>query len=215
MAIYENLQAPEPAFEAVNTTHYAETKLAVDAINTLEVKGRAPKTGYSRSQFGNGWADMGACDTRNIILQRDLVPITIDDNGCRVVRGVLRDPYTGSEINFIRGEDTSSLVQIDHMVALSDAWQKGAQNLSETDRIRFANDGLNLLAVDGPANRKKGDGDAATWLPANKSYRCQYVARQIAVKLKYHLWVTAAEKDAIKRVLNKCPDQRLPQESRQ
>lgn len=213
-AVYSSFQTPEPAFETVNTIQQAETELASEAVNNLDVKGRAPKTGYSRSQFGDGWAGIGACDTRNLILQRDLVPAVLDESGCHVVRGVLRDPYTGSEIQFIRGKTTSSLVQIDHVVALSDAWQKGAQSLGEAERINFANDSLNLLAVDGPANRNKGDGDAATWLPSNKAYRCQYVARQIAVKLKYRLWVTAAEKNAIKRVLNKCPDQRLPQESR-
>lgn len=133
-------------------------------------------------------------------------------NGCWVMRGKLLDPYTSKEINFQRGAQTSGLVQIDHVVALSDAWQKGAQQLSYETRNRFANDPLNLLAVDGKANQDKSDGDAATWLPPNKSYRCRYVARQIAVKAKYHIWVTSAEKDAMKRQLQKCPAQVLPVE---
>jgi hypothetical protein len=103
-------------------------------------------------------------------------------------------------------------VQIDHVVALSDAWQKGAQAIEFSDRVVFANDPLNLLAVDGPANQKKGDSDAASWLPSNRQFRCQYVARQIAVKQKYSLWVTEAEKAAMKRVLNGCGEQRLPVE---
>ena len=74
----------------------------------------------------------------------------------------------------------------------------------------FANDPLELLAVDARANRAKGDGDAATWLPPNKSFRCSYVARQVAVKTKYRLWVTQAEKNAIGRVLATCPGQKLP-----
>lgn len=93
-----------------------------------------------------------------------------------------------------------------HVVALSDAWQKGAQQLSAGDRITFANDPLNLLAVDGPANQAKGDGDAATWLPPSRSYWCPYTARQVEVKSKYHLWVTQAEHDKIKEILSDCLD---------
>lgn len=209
-AYYDSQRAPEPAFETVNSVQVADTELATAALERLEVKGRAPKTGYSRSQFGDGWADFGTCDTRNLILKRDLAPTKIDVDGCSVLSGALRDPYTGEQVQFARGSTTSSLVQIDHVVALSDAWQKGAQGLSAQRRLEFANDGLNLLAVDGPANRNKGDGDAATWLPANKAYRCQYIARQVAVKTKYKLWVTPAERDAMDRVLSKCPAQRLP-----
>jgi hypothetical protein len=96
------------------------------------------------------------------------------------------------------------------VVALSDAWQKGAQQLTVEQRYQLANDPLNLLAVDGQANNNKSDADAATWLPPNKNYRCQYIARQIAVKQKYTLWVTTAEHDAMLRVLQGCPDQVLP-----
>ena len=91
-----------------------------------------------------------------------------------------------------------------------DAWQKGAAQWPAGKRLAFANDPLNLLAVDAGTNRSKGDGDAATWLPPNKSYRCAYVARQVAVKAKYGLWVTAAERDAMVRVLSTCPGMRLP-----
>ena len=175
---------------------------AIEALETLEVKGRAPKTGYSRAQFGDGWQKQGLCDTRNIILERDMTETVVDDN-CKVQSGILNDPYTGTVINFERGVD-SNAVQIDHVVALSDAWQKGAQQLDVANRIKLANDPLNLLAVDGPTNQQKSDGDAATWLPPNKSFRCQYVARQVAVKYKYRLWVTAAEKTTIATVLERC-----------
>ncbi len=87
---------------------------------------------------------------------------------------------------------------------------KGAQLLTRQLREQFSNDPLNLLAVEGRANQTKGDGDAATWLPSNKSFRCTYVARQVAVKYKYSLWVTLAEHDAINRVLQSCPTQKLP-----
>jgi uncharacterized protein DUF1524 len=182
---------------------------AVQALNELAVKGRAPKTGYERTQFGDGWATVDGCDTRNIILHRDLKNVAANDK-CQVVSGVLDDPYTGETIQFKRGASTSDDVQIDHVVALSDAWQKGAQQLSPEVRKQLANDPLELLAVDGPANMQKSDGDAATWLPPNKAFRCQYVARQIAVKKKYNLWVTTAERDAMARVLAACPGQDVP-----
>lgn len=183
--------------------------LAVQALEKLVVKGRAPKTGYAREQFGDGWQSMNGCDTRNIILARDLTGVKVND-ACQVVSGILHDPYTAKIINFQRGLATSGAIQIDHVVALSDAWQTGAQQLSFERRVTFANDPLELLAVDGPANQQKGDGDAATWLPPNKHFRCQYIARQIAVKIKYELWVTAAEKQAMQRILATCPSQALP-----
>jgi hypothetical protein len=182
---------------------------AAKVLDELKVNGRAPQTGYTRTQFGDGWARVSGCDTRNIILNRDLKNAVVD-NECKVISGTLQDPYTGKTIEFMRGADTSDDVQIDHVVALSDAWQKGAQQLSYEQRVQFANDPLELLAVDGQANQQKSAGDAATWLPLNKAFRCQYVARQIAVKKKYTLWVTQAEKDAILRVLAACPGQALP-----
>ena len=182
---------------------------AIDALNKLAIKGRAPKTDYAREQFGANWVVSGGCDTRNIILNRDLKSAVVDKK-CDVISGVLNDPYTGKIIQFKRGSDTSSAVQIDHVVALSDAWQKGAQQFTSEKRIQLANDPLELLAVSGPANLQKSDGDAATWLPSNKSFRCPYVARQIAVKQKYSLWVTTAEHDAIKSILDNCPNQLLP-----
>ena len=187
---------------------------ALDVLATLPVKGRAPKTGYSRDQFGPAWADVdhNGCDTRNDMLHRDLTALTLKPGtrDCVVLTGVLNDPYTAAAIHFLRGNATSAAVQIDHVVALSDAWQKGAQQLSPAQRLSLANDPLNLLAVDGPANQSKSDGDAATWLPPNKSYRCNYVARQISVKSSYGLWVTQAEHDAMARVLSDCPGALAP-----
>jgi hypothetical protein len=172
-------------------------------VAKLAVKGRAPKTGYERSQFGNGWQVVNGCDVRNIILARDLTNEVVDSE-CNILSGILTDPYTGEAINFTRGKTTSDDVQIDHVVALSDAWQKGAQQLTYKERVAFANDPLNLLAVDGKANQQKSDADAATWLPANKSFRCEYVQRQVKVKIKYSLWVTMAERATIVRILSAC-----------
>lgn len=186
---------------------------AVTLLEGLEVKGRAPKTGYDRQQFGQRWSDdvtvdggHNGCDTRNDILRRDLVDLEFKPGtrDCVVLRGILHDPYTGKDIPFARGQGSSEAVQIDHVVSMSNAWQTGAQQLSPEERANFANDPLNLLAVDGPANQNKGSGDAATWLPPVKNFRCAYVSRQIEVKARYRLWVTQPEKDAMLAVLSRC-----------
>ena len=180
------------------------TALALAA--SLPVKGRAPKTGYHRSQFGTGWRDTdhNGCDARNDALHRDLRDVVMrGGSSCVVARGVLDDPYTGDVINFVRG--TTRVVDIDHMVSLSDAWQTGAQQMSPSQRVELANDPLNLQPTGTRINEAKGDGDAATWLPPNRAYRCTYVARQAAVKAKYGLWTTSAERDAMVRILQTCP----------
>jgi hypothetical protein len=185
---------------------------ALAQLQTLPVKGKSPLTGYDRTgDFGHAWIDVdhNGCDTRNDILARDLTSVD-RPQGCRVSTGILDDPYTGRVIAFVRGEKTSTLVQIDHLVPLANAWQTGAQKLTQEQRIDLANDPLELLAVNGSSNESKGDGDAATWLPPQKSFRCAYVARQVAVKAKYRLWVTSAEKAAIVRVLSACPGQPAP-----
>ena len=187
---------------------------AASVLSTLPVKGRAPKTGYSRDQFGQAWADVdrNGCDTRNDILKRDLTEIVykVKTQNCVVASGILVDRYSGETINFVRGNVTSMEVQIDHVVALSNAWQTGAFKLTVLQRTALANDPMNLFAVKGRLNSQKGDGDAATWLPPLKSFRCAYVAQQIAVKAKYSLWVTAPEKEAMLRILTACPKQLLP-----
>jgi hypothetical protein len=192
----------------------ASTKTAAMVLETLAVKGRAPKTGYDRAQFGPAWSDVdrNGCDTRNDILNRDLTSIVYKPGtrDCVVFSGTLVDPYSGEQISFLRGVDTSSDVQIDHVVALSNAWQTGAFKLTYEKRLAFANDPVNLLAVKGRLNSQKGDGDAATWLPPRKEIRCAYVAQQIVVKAKYGLWVTAPEKAAMVGLLSKCPGFKAP-----
>lgn len=198
------------------TTFVAESEVSASAtLASLPVKGRAPKTGYSRAAFGQTWADVdrNGCDTRNDMLKRDLTEIVFKakTQNCVVLSGILQDRYSGEKINFLRGNVTSMEVQIDHVVALSNAWQTGAFKLSMAQRTALANDPINLFAVKGRLNSQKSDGDAATWLPPVKSFRCTYVAHQIAVKAKYSLWVTAPEKEAMVRILAACPKQVLPQ----
>jgi hypothetical protein len=183
---------------------------ALVALNNLEVKGRAPKTGYARSQFPH-WSDpdRNGCDARNDTLKRDLTNITYKagTRDCKVIAGQLLDPFSGKVITF---STTKVVIDIDHVVALSNAWQTGAAYFDKSKRTQIANDPLNLLAVDSKLNRQKGDGDAATWLPPYKAFRCEYVARQVAVKAKYGLWVTKPEKVAIDKILSTCVGQKLP-----
>lgn len=186
---------------------------ALEALLALPIRAEGPQDGYDRALFGPAWTDnvgvslgRNGCDTRNDILKRDLVYISLEPatKECTVRTGTLHDPYTGTEIFFRRGADTSSQVQIDHIVALSDAWKKGARDLDDEQRRNLANDPRNLQAVHGPTNQSKGDSDAAEWLPPDSSYHCEYVSRQVEVKTVYELWVTQEEHDAIARVLAAC-----------
>ena len=183
---------------------------AATLLSTLEVKGRAAKSGYSRAQFPH-WSDLdrNGCDSRNETLKRDLTQLVFKagTRDCKVLAGVLQDPFSNKNLVFTSKKST---IDIDHVVSLANAWQTGAAYFDKSKRMELANDPLNLIATDARLNRQKGDGDAATWLPPYKPYRCEYVARQIAIKAKYSLWVTAPEKDAMRVVLDSCPGQKIP-----
>lgn len=195
--------------ENYQTSSDADGPLALTVLEKLEVKGRAPKTGYSRDQFYDTWPKENGCNLRQRILKRDFGDTAVlDSDNCTVISGKFYEPYTGEMMEFKEKAQISKGIQIDHIVALSDAWQKGAQYKDKSVRFEIATDPLNLIAADASANMQKSDGDAATWLPKNKSFRCQYVSRQISVKYKYALWVSSAEKDAMKKVLEKCPNER-------
>ena len=205
-----NPQSYDTVFTPVENTGAEEltfnsSLLATEVLEKLEVKGRAPKTGYARTEFYDGWPIIDGCSLRQRILKRELGDTAILD-GCDVIAGEFDEPYIG-EHRILKNKSDVAKIQIDHVVALSDAWQKGAQYKDYETRNAIATDPLNLLAVDGAANEQKSDGDAATWLPKNKKFRCQYVARQVSVKFKYGLWVTEAEKQAILKVLTNCPNE--------
>lgn len=195
---------------ASNSAHEVGGGTVVAALGLLQVKGRAPMTGYERARFGPAWldADRNGCDTRNDILGQYLQSITLEDNGCVVATGDYDDPYTGVRIDYWQGH--GALIDIDHVVSMGNAWATGAAGWDIKKRAAFANDPLNLLPADAGANRQKGDGDAATWLPPNRSFRCSYVSRQVAVKTKYDLSVTGPERTSIEGVLTSCPDESLP-----
>jgi hypothetical protein len=209
--LHDARRTPDRDIHCATCPRRTASQTAFTAVATLRVKGRAPMTGYDRDQFGQAWLDTNrnGCDTRNDILTRDLTARTT--RNCVVESGTLDDPYTGTRIGFVRGN--GDLVDIDHVVALGNAWATGAAGWDIRKRAALANDPMNLLAVDAGANRQKGDGDAATWLPSSKRYRCAYVARQVAVKAKYGLWATGPERQAMARVLSGCPGQGLPPDS--
>lgn len=192
----------------------ASSGSALDVLATLPVQAATSLSGYSRDAFGPAWADVdkNGCDTRNDILARDLTGIT-RPGSCTVTAGTLTSAYSGAVVTFTRGEKTSPLVQIDHVVSLADAWTTGAQTLTADQRRSLANDPLNLQAVEGTLNEAKSNLDAAGWLPPLAGYRCTFVARQIAVKNAYGLWVTPAEKAAMTSVLASCPAQPTPASS--
>lgn len=175
--------------------------------------GTARSQRYQRQVFGYQTvdADGDGCFIRDEILARDLKGVRFKSgSSCQVQSGVLKDPYTGSTIHFVRGVRTSSKVQIDHVVALHDAWRSGASRWDSAKLLRYGNDPYNLLAVQGAANEEKSDASAAYWLPSNKAFRCAYVARQIGVKAKYGLSVSQAEKTKMTGVLCSCPGQAIP-----
>lgn len=222
-AVVANPSSHEQVFEpadtaATSTAERAETKgehddteepRAIEVLEKITIKGRAPKTGYNREEFYKTWPTIDGCSLRQRIIRREVGDTAVlADDKCTVIQGSFVEPYTGQEMTFQEKAEFSKGVQIDHVVALSDAWQKGAQNLSKEERYNLATDPLNLLAVDASTNQGKSDGDAATWLPPNKGFRCQYIARQISVKYKYGLWMTEAEHDMAAKVLEGCPGEK-------
>lgn len=199
---------PEAGPSPAATPTYDVARRELDA---LPVKGWDRVQDFNRFRFGEAWSDdvnvefgHNGCNTRDDILRRDLADLQVRPGTCFAQSGVLHDPYTGAIIDFVRGPDTSSAVQIDHVVALADAWYKGARSWDDQRRRDFANDPRNLLAVAGQVNFDKAFRDAASWLPPNAAFRCAFVARQIEVKTDYRLWVSGKEKDAMRQVLRRC-----------
>ncbi|WP_348519402.1 HNH endonuclease family protein [Bifidobacterium sp. ESL0790] len=205
------------------TGQYISTGPVTQVLDGLPVDDHPSTSGYDRDSFGYNTTDDdgNGCTIRDDVLARDMKSVRFGASrassgpsapACQVRAGELADPYTGKTIHFVRGPRTSAAVQIDHVVALENAWQSGASQWDSDERMQFGNDGLNLLAVDGPANQEKGSASAAYWLPANRGFQCQYVARQVAVKHKYQLSVTTQERESISKVLRTCPAQQLPKQ---
>lgn len=186
---------------------------ALLAAQALVERGRSASTDYSRDAFGSAWKDVdrNGCDTRNDILGRDFTTAIFQSgtDGCKVIGGTWTDPYSNESYTFT---EQPSEAQIDHVVALSNAWQMGADLWSDQKRTEFANDPLNLLVTVASLNRQKSDSNAASWLPPYKPGRCDFIARQVAVKTKWKLFVTTSEKTAMVGILSKpeCSKTALP-----
>ena len=185
--------------------------VARERLSRLEVRGWDRTSDFKRYQFGKAWSDdvnvefgHNGCNTRDDILRRDLQNLIVRRGTCYAQSGTLIDPYSGITIDFVRSPDTSNAVEIDHVVALADAWYKGARAWDPQRRLDFANDPRNLLAVSPKANFDKAFRDAASWLPPNEAFRCDFVARQIEVKTAYGLWLAAKERKAMEAVLARC-----------
>ena len=185
--------------------------LARQQLKALEVRGWDRTSDFKRYQFGKAWSDdvdvefgRNGCNTRDDILRRDLQNLVVRRGTCYAQSGTLVDPYSGVTIEFTRSPETSKAIEIDHVVALADAWYKGARSWDPQRRLDFANDPRNLLAVSPKANFDKAFRDAASWLPPNEAFRCDFVARQIEVKTAYGLWLSAKEKRAMADVLRRC-----------
>ncbi|MGV0791849.1 HNH endonuclease family protein [Mycolicibacterium sp. XJ1819] len=170
---------------------------------------------YRRDAFGEAWTDensapggFNGCDTRNDILERDLVDKTyVSIKRCpnAVATGTLLDPYTNAEVAFTRGEKTGAAVQIDHIVPLALAWDLGARAWDDELRVRFANDPANLLAVEGQANQDKGDQEPAAWMPANRAFHCAYAVQFVGVLRGYRLPVDARSAQVLRDAGHTCP----------
>ena len=205
---HRDSRRPDPGPSPTATPNYDAARQEMEA---LPVRGWDRVSDFQRVRFGEAWSDdvyvefgHNGCNTRDDILRRDLADLQVRPGTCFAQSGVLHDPYTGATIDFRRGPGTSSAVQIDHVVALSDAWYKGARGWDDQRRRDFANDPRNLLAVTGQVNFDKAFRDAASWLPPNAPFRCAFVSRQVEVKTVYQLWVSANEKDAMRRALRDC-----------
>jgi len=205
--------APQPSVAAMEAPLGDQHDRYMTLLDSLPVDVERPAMPeYKRTEhFGKAWPDAEGtgCDERNRVLARDLLEPSFHADGCRVLTGVLIDPYTGATIRFQRGQDTSPLVQIDHIVALKDAWESGAWRWDQASRITFANDLDNLLAVSREANAAKGAKSAAQWLP-RRDFECEYVRRQVAVKAKYGLSVLVDEKQVLAAILLECRDEEIP-----
>lgn len=163
---------------------------------------------YDRDRFGQRWMDVdrNGCDTRNDILGRDLLDPVFKErtNECKVLAGLLIDPYDGQSVEFVSGRDTSVLVQIDHVVALAWAWRHGAEHWSDDQRTAFANDPRNLVAASEHTNQEKSDSGPAEWLPPVPELRCRYVEQYVSVLAAYRLGISAADEAAARGVLESC-----------
>lgn len=190
------------------------TAPAIDAASAQEMLSRLPTVSgvvdapYQRDLFGERWADVdgNGCDTRNDVLARDLSAVVFREGSgeCKVLEGVLVDPYDGHTESFTSGEQTSPLVQIDHIVALAWAWRHGADRWSDAERLVFANDPANLVVTADEINSAKSDSGPAEWMPPAAASVCGYVIAWVSVVDAYDLGITGPDREAARSALTRC-----------
>ena len=163
---------------------------------------------YDRQMFGQTWADVdrNGCDTRNDILRRDLdhVRIKAGTHGCKVLSGILSDPYSGAVVQFTSGPETSWDVQIDHVVPLAWAWRHGADDWTTQRRTEFANDPQNLLATTAEVNMSKSDSGPSEWLPNSAAEKCDYASTYIDVLTAWDLAINGDDRTRLRQILTRC-----------
>jgi hypothetical protein len=219
LAVVVAVQVTATSDDRSNFVAQADIPTVAPGVDVLagipEVPFRVRSYDYRRDAFGDTWTDDNSapgghngCDTRNDILDRDLVEKTyVSIKRCpnAVATGTLHDPYTNVTVAFARGAQVGAAVQIDHIVPLALAWDLGARTWSDDMRLRFANDPANLLAVDGPANQDKGDSEPAAWMPPNHAFWCQYAVQFANVLRGYGLPVDAPSATVLRDAAATCP----------
>lgn len=214
------------AVQVMSTTGQADRFVADADVPTVapgvdvlagiaEIPQRIRGNDYRRAAFGETWTDdntapggRNGCDTRNDVLDRDLLDktyVSIKRCPTAVATGTLHDPYTNAVVPFTRGNQVGAAVQIDHIVPLALAWDLGARNWPDELRVRFANDPANLLAVAGPANQDKGDGQPAVWMPPNHAFWCQYAVQFAEVLRGYALPIDQPSAVVLRDAVATCP----------
>ncbi|MBT2395338.1 HNH endonuclease family protein [Streptomyces sp. ISL-100] len=168
-------------------------------LGQLTERAEGSSTGYSRDLFPHWSTQSGACNTREVVLKRDGTNVQ-QDSSCAAVSGSWYSEYDGATWS------AASDVDIDHVVALAEAWRSGASSWTTAQRQSFANDLTRpqLIAVTDNVNQAKSDLDPAEWLPPRTAYRCMYARMWVHVKHHWNLTVDSAEKSALQGVLNNC-----------
>ena len=168
---------------------------SVSVIQADEVIG-----GYERSLFKH-WidADGDGCDTRKEVLIAEAITSPTLGSRCALAGGSWKSLYDGKKVT------NSSMLDIDHLVPLAEAWRSGAWAWTAEQRMAFANDLSEpraLIAVTASTNRAKGDSDVKEWLPEQN--RCDYVQAWVTVKLRYALTFDSGEIRVLKGFFNEC-----------
>lgn len=218
LAVVVAIQVTTSTESSVRFTAQAQPPTVAAGVDLLagvpEIPVRVRGNDYRRAAFGESWDDDNSapgghngCDTRNDILNRDLVDktfVAIKRCPAAVATGTLHDPYTNAVVSFVRGNQTGAAVQIDHIVPLALAWDLGARGWPDDLRLRFANDPANLLAVAGKPNQDKGDQEPAHWMPPNRAFWCQYAVQFVEVLRGYSLPVDAASAGILREAAGTC-----------